>query len=96
MNIELFRVPIAYAAVTSVNQTINNITSNIIQPIIGFLFALALVMFIWGIVQFIANAENEEKLNEGKEHMLWGIMGMFIMVSVFGIMNLICNTIGAC
>ena len=91
----LFQTQIAYAADTW-QGTISNITSNIIQPIIGFLFALALVMFLWGIVQFISNAENEEKLSEGKEHMLWGIAGMFIMVSVFGIMNLICNTIGAC
>ena len=91
----LFQTQIAYAADTW-QGTISNITSNIIQPIIGFLFALALVMFLWGIVQFISNAENEEKLSEGKEHMLWGIVGMFIMVSVFGIMNLICNTIGAC
>ena len=90
----LFQTSIAYAA--GVEDTIGKISSNIIQPIIGFLFALALVMFLWGIVQFISNAENEEKLSEGKEHMLWGIVGMFIMVSVFGIMNLICNTIGAC
>jgi hypothetical protein len=95
MYMNLFQTQIAYAAST-VEETIGNITSNIIQPIIGFFFALALAMFFWGIVQFIANAENEEKLSEGKEHMLWGIVGMFIMVSVFGIMNLICNTIGAC
>lgn len=68
---------------------ISNIKVYIFNPIIGFMFALAVVMFIYGIVEYIYGADNEEKVEVGKKHMIWGIIGMFIMVGVFGILRLI-------
>jgi len=41
------------------------------------------------------NRDKEDKRTAGKQHMIWGIIGMAIMVSVFGIINLIMSTIGA-
>lgn len=68
----------------------------IINPLIVFLFALALVFFLFGMFKFFVNRDkNAEKVKEGKNHMFWGIIGMFIMISVFGIMRLIINTLGA-
>ena len=90
----LFQTQIAYAADTW-QGTISNITSNIIQPIIGFLFALALVMFLWGMFQFLWMEDSDKAHEQGKNHMLWGLLGMFIMFSVFAIMRLIAGTIGA-
>lgn len=58
------------------------------------MIVLAVVYFLWGVVQFILGAESEEKRREGQMHMFYGIIGLFIMVSVFGIMSVICNTIG--
>jgi len=88
----LFQTQVAYAA-SAVEETIGKINQQIINPLIGFFFALALVMFLWGVFEFIAGADNEEKRKTGGQHMIWGIVGIFIMVSVFGIMRLICNTI---
>ena len=58
------------------------------------MFALALAYFLYGVMQFIINPGNEEIRKTGKSHMLWGVVGMVIMVSVFGIMQLILNTLG--
>lgn len=44
---------------------------------------------------FVYKQGNTEKAQEGRQHMLWGIIGMFIMVSVFGIMRILINTLGA-
>jgi len=71
------------------------IYTEIANPIIKLLFAAAFVMFFWGILKFFKEHDNEELRNEGKRHMLWGIVGMFIIVAVFGIMRLIANTVGA-
>lgn len=72
---------------------IAKIKSEILNPVVGFMFALALLYFVYGMYEFIAGADNEDAVSKGREHMLYGIIGMFIMVSAFGILKLICNTI---
>ena len=84
-------IPIAEA---SIKTLANSITDVLINPLIIFLFALALVLFLIGVMRYLFNPDNEETRRSSKQHMIWGIIGMFIMISVFGIMNLILNTIG--
>ena len=69
---------------------IDKINHELVFPFIGLLFAVALVVFIWGLVQFFWS---EEKKDDGKQHMLYGVLGLLIMVSVYGILNVICTTI---
>lgn len=66
---------------------INKIKMLILNPIIGVMFAVAVVMFLYGIMEFIYGAENEDKREKGKQHMIWGIVGIFVMLAVYGIMN---------
>lgn len=89
MNFEF--TPIAEASVTTLMQSINKV---IINPIIFFLFALAMVYFLYGVAQYLLSPDNEEVHKKSKTHMLYGVIGLFIMVAVFGIMNLILNTVG--
>ena len=68
----------------------------ILNPLVTFMFALALVMFLVGMLQFfVYKAQGSDKVSQGRSHMLWGLIGMFIMISVFGIMRLIIGTIGS-
>jgi len=67
----------------------------ILNPIIVLLFAAALVIFLYGVVEFLGNPEDTSKKEAGRSHMLWGVVGLFIMMSVFTIMRIISNTIGA-
>lgn len=84
-------IPIAEANVATLMSSINKV---IINPIIMLLFALAAVYFLYGLANYLLSPDNEEIRKSSKSHMLWGIVGMFIMISVFGIMNLILNTLG--
>lgn len=83
---------IAYGA--NIGTLVNSINKVILNPFIILLFAVALVVFIYGVVRYLLSPENETVRNESKSHMVWGIIGMFIMVSVFGIMRIILNTVG--
>jgi hypothetical protein len=76
----------------SASNLIDRFVAYIINPAIMLIFAAGFFMFMWGLVVFMANVENESKRKEGKAHMLWGIAGMFIMVSVYGILALLDNT----
>jgi len=71
---------------------VSRITEFIIQPLIGLLFAAATVVFVWGIFQFIAGSDSEDARSEGKRHMLYGLIGMFIMVAAWGILNISART----
>jgi uncharacterized membrane protein YjfL (UPF0719 family) len=84
-------IPVAEASVTTLMNSINRV---IINPLIVLLFALALVYFLYGLAMYLLSPDNEEIKKTNKQHMLWGIFGMFIMVAVFGIMNLLLKTLG--
>ena len=66
----------------------------IINPILGVLFALALVYFLWGMASFVIHAQAEDKRTEGKRHMINGLIGMTVMVSVFAILEFALSTFG--
>ena len=90
---ELFSTKIAHAAVgESFNSFVGNLVTLIINPLITFLFALAILYFLYGVLEFILNQDNEEKKTTGKQHMISGVIGIAIMMGVFAIMNIILKT----
>jgi tetrahydromethanopterin S-methyltransferase subunit D len=70
------------------------VNTTIINPLIIFLFALAMVYFLYGVFEFIANGANDEKKTTGKSHMIWGVVGITIMMGVWFFLGLILNTFG--
>ena len=66
----------------------------IINPLILVVFAAGLCLFVYGLVEFLWKLNEGGDNSEGKQQMLWGIAGMFIMVSVYGILNLLNATFG--
>ncbi len=88
-------IAVAHAQGTA-ERFVGRLVGDVLQPIVYLLITLAIVFFLWGVVQFISGADNAERVGEGRNHILWGLVGLFIMVSVVGIMNLLCNSIGAC
>jgi hypothetical protein len=75
---------------------LNYFTTCIINnSVIPLLFAVAVIMFIWGVFQFfILNAEDEKKRTEGKQFMIWGIVALAVMLSVWGLVGILGNTFG--
>jgi uncharacterized membrane protein YfcA len=75
-------------------QLVEVLSSEILNPLIALLLAIALVYFIVGVVQFIANAENDSAREKGKQHIVNSIIGLVIMVGVWGILQLIIASLG--
>jgi len=78
-------------AIQKMDALITSFTTNILDPLKGILILLATIFFLWGLVQYIAGASSEDKRTEGKQHMLWGIVGLVIIFSVSGIIGVIDN-----
>lgn len=79
----------------SVSTLVARINDAIINPLIALIFAAGFLVFVWGVVQFMLGLANDtEAKNDGKKHMLWGVIGMAIMMSALGILRVIANTFG--
>lgn len=86
----------AYAATksTAVTAFVGRVNEYIVNPLIILMFAVALLFFLYGVVEFIINSDKADERELGKSHIMWGIIGMFIMFSVFVILRVIENTLG--
>ncbi|MBX4188990.1 hypothetical protein KW785_00130 [Candidatus Parcubacteria bacterium] len=77
-----------------INEFLNKINQFILNPLIIFLFAVATLVFFVGVVQFLATAETDAGREEGKRKLVFGLIGMFVMFSAYGIIHLILGTFG--
>lgn len=73
---------------------VEGFVNEIINPVIAVLFAVGFAVFLWGIVRFLWKADDENERNLGKQNILWGIVGMFIMASVFAIIRFVARAVG--
>ena len=85
---------IAHAAPQNIKDLLNMLTDLLVDSVVPLLIAAAMVVFIWGMIEFVGNADNEEKRAKGKQLMLWGIIGFFVIVSIWGLVGLFTNFFG--
>ena len=60
---------------------LGKVEAAILTPIITLLALGAFVLFVWGVVQFIAGSADEEKRKTGQMHMIWGIVGLGVLAA---------------
>lgn len=79
---------IVFAA--GITDIINAATSIVSSVLIPLAFALCLLYFFWGVVKYIREgAASDKATEEGKKIMVWGIVGLFVVSSVWGIVAFI-------
>ncbi len=84
---------------TSFKEFIGDSTTGVVGAIntviVPVIFALALAAFVWGIYKyFILGAANESEKAEGRTFALWGLIGIVLLFSVWGFVNLLLSTLG--
>jgi len=73
-------------------STIFSIINNVLVPL---LFAVAFIVFIYGVFKyFILGGADESSRESGRALILWGLVGFFVMFSVWGLVNILINTFG--
>ncbi len=91
---QLFFPVFIFAQSLQVVRTLVEELGSIVQIAIPIIFGLALMFFIWGVATFILNAGDSKLREEGKQRMIWGIVGMFVIMSIFGIVAFINTALG--
>jgi type VI protein secretion system component VasK len=70
------------------NDFVARVVVQIINPIMLLLAAGAFVLFLWGVVKFIAHAGDGEGRAEGRSAIVWGLVGLVIIFGAYGLINL--------
>ena len=76
----------------TISSIINTAKNTILTPLITLLIISATVIFIWGIIKYISAAHDSKKIGEAKNFMLWGIIGLFVIVAMWGLVRIIQTT----
>lgn len=72
--------------------TIIDVINNVLVPL---LFAVSFIVFLYGIARaYIFSVGDPEKVKEGHKIILWGLMAFAVMVSLWGLVNVVANTFG--
>ena len=91
--VSLFAPVTSFAALQGISDLLVS-ARDIINEAIPVIIGLALIFFFWGLIQFIRSAGQEKGVEEGKRRMLWGIVALFVMLAIFGILNVISDAVG--
>lgn len=65
--------------------------NTLINRLVPFIIALTVLVFLWGVFKFVIS-NNAESRAEARGYMIWGIVSLFIMVSVWGLVNILVRT----
>ena len=86
----LFLAPFAVFAqnLTNIENLIRSV-GRLIQLLLPIFVTIALLVFFYGLILYIREANDPEKAKEGKSIMIYGIIALFVMVSVWGIVRFI-------
>ena len=84
---------VAFAAATSVDDVLDVLFS-IVEAIIPLLVSCAVIVFFWGLVKFIAHADDTKAVEEGKQLIIWGLVGLFVIVALWSIVGYIQQSLG--
>ncbi|MFA6999750.1 MAG: hypothetical protein WC241_01405 [Candidatus Paceibacterota bacterium] len=81
-----------YAAATTF-ETILIKVNQLLGYILPLLITVAVIYFVWGIVQFIMSSDEEAKKG-GRAKIINGLIGLFVIVAFWGIIGIVMNTFG--
>lgn len=86
-------VPVFASAQSLTNiETLVRSISRIIDLLIPIVFALAMLFFFWGLAMYIFGKEHDKE--QAKKTMVWGVIALFVMAAVWGLVRFISTAVG--
>ncbi|MFQ5662115.1 MAG: hypothetical protein ACE5F2_02590, partial [Candidatus Paceibacteria bacterium] len=86
-------ITFAQAGDIGIETALSNVGA-LVNALVPIAIGFAVLFFFWGLAKYILNAGDEEKKSEGRNIMIWGLIALFIMVSIWGIINVLAETFG--
>lgn len=77
----------------SISSIVSNILA-ILQQIVYLIVGLGLLVFLYGIFGYISNFSDEKKRQESVSYIIYGLLGLFVMISVWGLVGILTGSFG--
>ncbi|OGG53245.1 hypothetical protein A3C20_03330 [Candidatus Kaiserbacteria bacterium RIFCSPHIGHO2_02_FULL_55_25] len=90
LTVGLLTLP-ALAGAASLFDTLS-LFNTFLNALIGLFITLAIVVFFWGLIKYLFGLDSSESKSEGLQIMMYGVIAIFVMVSIWGIIRLLQNT----
>jgi hypothetical protein len=85
----LVGVVVGLAPLMALAQTLGGVITlvgNLLNALVPVIIGLAVIYFLWNVAQYVFSADGKEEARNG---MIWGIIGIVVMVSVWGLVGLV-------
>ena len=79
-------------AASNIEDQLANLNTILRDQLIPMLIVLATVVFMVGILRYVAAGGDEEKVKAGRNMMIFGVIALTVMVSVWGIAKILVET----
>ena len=87
--------PIAFANAQAPTTFVGvvNLIRSLINSAVPPLIAIAVFLFMFGLLRYVTAGDDEQKVKQGRSFIIYGIIGIFIMLSVWGLVNVLLNSV---
>jgi hypothetical protein len=65
-----------------------------VDRLVPLFMVLAVAVFFWGIVKYITASGDAEKEKSARGYIMWGLLGIFVLVAFWGLITILANTLG--
>jgi len=83
---------VALAQTTDIPELIG-VFQGILNTLVPFIIGLAFIWFIWGVFRYVTAAGPEDK-DKARDTIIFGLLGLFVIVSVWGLVNVLTGSFG--
>ena len=82
-------------AIASAQSLLNTLAlvNTFLNAAIGLFITIAIVVFFWGLITYLTKLGEEGERKKALQLMFWGVIAIFVMVSIWGIIRLLQNTL---
>lgn len=93
ISVIFFLVPgVAFAQPANFSEFVD-VLLDILSATVPVIFGITILAILWAGAQMILHADNEQKRADGKRTLMWGVIVLFVMVSMWGFVNLIRSSV---
>lgn len=93
-------IPFGFVAMPFVAGAVENaddlfrLVEDILRQLVPILIAFAVIILLFAIISYIRAGEDEEKRGKARNLMIYGIIGLFVMISIWGLVAILIGTFG--
>lgn len=80
--------------INNLKDIVDYVTCLLTKSIVPLLFVLTLVFFVYGVIQYFIHPDSIKERENAKKYIVWALVGMFVIFSIAGIIEILRNTFG--